>query len=310
MSEDRRPPRRPRRWLVVIGALLALYVARLACGFVLGAMHYSKTPDFETYLHTHPVDTALLDSALASLQGSEASSTLFSGEIDPLRFDPENAELELRARTLEIGRRRGEDYGLRYRQEFAFVLDRESGDRLGFRITTPLLIAGDGLRLLAIVRSTPPEELIGPDTNGRGHAIVDVLLAAGEGAPRVRFAGLTGGEEVDVASLVRSTPGLPPLERLRLDIPWLRWLLGLAYSSDEVPDEGLLHLVSVPIYLDWERREGRLSGPSFQPGEHWASTEQYSCATRIAVREDRGGASGDSLEMTYSAEYVWNDALW
>lgn len=310
MSEDRRPPRRPRRWLLVVGALLALYVLRMAAGYGLGALHYSSMPDFETYVHAHPIDAALLDSALSAIEGNEESSTFFTGDIDPLRFEPKDEDLDLRVQEVEVELRRGEDYILRFRQEFSLVLDRESGDHLGFRVTTPLLIAGDGLRLIAIVRTTPPDELVGPDTNGRGRAIVDVLLAAGEGAPRVRFAELSDGKEVDVVSLIRSTPGLPPLERVRVEVPWLRWLLGLAYSSDDVPDEGLLHLVSVPVHLNREAREGGPSEPSFQSGAHWTSTEQYSYAARVTVREDRSGPPGDSLVTTYSAEYVWNDALW
>lgn len=311
MSEERRPPRWQKRVLVATGFLVAIYVLRLVLGLGLGAIHFSNTPDFETYLRSNPVDADRLDTALAGVEGNEDSSTLFWGEVDPMTLDPEDETVELRAQVLEVDIQRGEKYILRYRQEFALALDRETWDRQGMRVTTPLLVTGEDLRVIAIVRLTPPERMIGEGSNGEGHAVVDVILAAGEGGPRVRFGELTEDPAAgDVSTLLAGAEGLPPLEQFQLELSWFRWLLGLVHPSDEIAEAGLLHHVSVPVFLNWEKLQGGHGGPSFRDVRHWLSTKQYSFTLRVAVSDIRDGESAPSIETSHYVEYRWNDELW
>ncbi len=311
MSEERRPPRWLKRLLVAAGFLVALYVLRLVLGLGLGAIHFSNTPDFEAYIRSNPVDVERLDAALAGIDGSEESSTLFAGEVDPLVLDQEDETFELRGQVLEVDIQRGEEYILRYRQEFTLALDRETYDRHGIRVTTPLLVTGDGLRLISIVRLTPSEKMIGEGSNGKGHAVVDVILAAGEGEPRVRFGELgEGSVRNDISTLLAGAEGLPPLEQFQLELPCFRWLLGLVHPSDEIAEEGLLHHVSMPVFMNWEKLEDGRGGPSYQGARHFLSTTQYSFALRIAVSETRDGESAGSIETSHSVEYRWSDELW
>jgi hypothetical protein len=176
-------------------------------------------------------------------------------------------------------------------QELAVAEDRASGDRHGAAVRTTVTQRDPRMRVHARVW-IDDGRVIGPGSTGKGHAVFDVIVAAGAGPDELCVARLP---DVELAELER--PELTDGVDCLFSAPF--------HPSGAVNPTGLLHHLRRSVYLGWQVREGGSSSALHQELESWRSTDEYSSSVECTLA-DSGFTTSNKLTTVLS----WNGRVW
>ena len=305
ISENR--PLRILLRLVILG--VAFFVLRLVVGFGSAWIHYSRTPNFTSYIAEYPVSAETVSKAFGESTLLSSNQAFFAGPIDPATLAPEEDVYERSTRTAEIILEWGDEHVLRFSQSFHQSLD-EDWVRHGLRIDPPQLQNHSGMRVVAETRVFDLEEMFDAEQPGRGGVVLDVVLAAGAGENQFR---ITEGEVHTVARL--DSPeyafgGLFGLTENRSSFPWWRRVTGITHNLKPLPEEGLIHRFQLVIRFDRIKRKNGSSGPSSHFPNHAVSTPEYSYAWSVSQGAGPDDSSVATSEIKQSVIRRWNNTVW
>jgi len=291
--------------IVVAGIALLLGALGVVTALAVSWYHYSNTPDFLTYLRSNPVDIGVLDERVGRGEVLAEARTWRMGETDPWQVSHEDPDLEQFSLTIDVDLEHGEETLLQLRQRFLLVLDRESGERRGFRVETPQLDTNRDMRAIVVTTIGDVDDLVGAESTGQGWAIVDVYLAAGAGKSEVRI--LRATEPLVPQADGLAAIGLPSHSEDAKGWEALAALLGHGLGSP--PVIGLAHHVRQAVSFEWRDREGGTQGAGVFPPSHAMTTREYSYDVTIGA-ESKNQGSSHSQSTTYMSSYTWDDEVW
>lgn len=284
----------PRRIVALaIGAILACAILFLL-SFVLPVAaawhHYRATPDFETYVASHPVPESELRARVASGVRLGEAGEWSAGDIVPPSASEEPGLDHDRA-TVRTRLVRGDELLCEVVQQVSIASARGTGDRRGVSVRTPYVRVRPGFRVFATAYVSQADRLVGPGSARVGRVDFDVVLASGEG-------------EDELAVTSAAAPAFVEGDaEPSLDLD--RGLLGFVHPRGVLPEAGLLHHVRTPIHLTWRHGESSSSSASYGQVKHALTTEEYSYELIVETAEE-----GMSRSTRFSRVYTWNGRIW
>ena len=292
--------------LVII--VVVLFALRLVVGIGSAWIHYSRTPNFTTYITEHPVSAETVSKSFSESALLSSNQAFFAGAIDPASLSSEQDGYERATRTAEMILHWGDEQLLRFSQSFHQTLDQE-WVRHGLRIDPPKIHSHPDMRVVAETRVFGLDEMFDTEQPGQGGVVLDVVLAAGSGENQFR---ITGGEAHNVVKLDSPEYGLGQLmggSGKGLSFPWWRAATGITHNLKRLPEEGLIHHFQLVVRFDRVKTENGSSGPSTHFPKHAVSTPEYSYAWSVSQGAGPDDTSGGSSETKQSMIRRWNGTI-
>jgi len=283
--------------LRVLLGLAAAYGITFVIGIISTWWHYNTADDFDTFLSKTHVTSAVLDSRMLEGTPLDGSQGWSLGPSPPNQLPP-GALHESWGKQLTLIAKHGDEELLHLNAEFFATVDPATATHWGAFASVPVVRTRPGMRAVVLVGLLGVEEMVGADSEGKGAAVIDVVLLAGEGESEVRFVELS--EE----------PKHFDPQLASLFFPMVRALFGFAYPAGGLPDEGYIYHSRSFLRLNWEVREpGTLVTPMQMPSNYRNCTD-YSFAMEATIRSIEKGEERSSCSMTFSQTFDLNGETW
>lgn len=168
-----------KKIVLLILILAGLFLARLAIGIGSVWIHYSKTPDFSTYITETPVKQETLEKLFPEESPLAKNDDFFTGATDPAEAGSLENEYMTTSRFVEVTLDHGSDQLLRFSQGFHQTLDSKTRVRHGFRVDQPKITSHPDLRVMNEAQVFDLDDMFDPNNPGRGCVRIQLAIAAG-----------------------------------------------------------------------------------------------------------------------------------
>lgn len=282
-------PRWIMRVAVVCIAIFGVIVLRMVVGLGTAYAYYRSAQDFDSFVAERVVASEAIESWLMSGELLSEGQPWAVGDAGA-------ANTSIGAIETSVQVTHGAERLLSTTIRFEGLIDNENGARKAFFAPVPDVETRADMHAVIQVGLLEVQQSLGDEPVHGAELIIETLLVAGEGEDVFRV--------IEIAELPVS------IDEDRLAAQALRFLLGLAHPTGELPEEGLMHQARARYRLSWNKHPSGGGNASPSGGEIRTNCGSYSYETKLELRALTFAGLSITESYSKSQNYSWNEKVW